>query len=80
MSIMINYDLKTLYNNSLENSDNDEIDVLLNTLKNNKIIINGAGSAGQHISSVLNKFGIKTEAFVDNTKTGNIMKIGRAHV
>lgn len=74
MSIMINYDIKTLYNNSLENSDNDEIDVLLNTLKNNKIIINGAGSAGQHISSVLNKFGIKTEAFVDNTKTGNIMK------
>ena len=74
MSIMINYDLKTLYNNSLENSDNDEINVLLNTLKNNKIIINGAGSAGQHISSVLNKFGIKTEAFVDNTKTGNFMK------
>lgn len=74
MCIATNYDLKTVYNNSLENPNNEEIDQLLTTLKNNKIIINGAGSAGQHISAVLKNLGIKTQGFVDNTKTGNILE------
>ena len=74
MCITTNYDLKTVYNNSLENPNNEEIDQLLTTLKNNKIIINGAGSAGQHISAVLKNLGIKTQGFVDNTKTGNILE------